>query len=258
MNSAAAQPAPRPSLQRFKQVILHGYCVRFHMGLILAAVIVSGVLTSKLFLELGLYSLRLRYPIAVLGSYAVFLMLVRIWIWYVSIRHTAARAIDFDLGNLSGSGGGSGGPAIHFGGGDSGGGGASDVWEAGASNTPSVPAPSHSGGLSLPDLDLDLGDDGWFVVLLFLALVLCIFCAGGYLVYAAPNILPEAACQAVLASALTRLPKVSHHGWMPGIFRSTAIPFALVLILAGALGWAAHRHCPEAARLIDVLRCPAR
>jgi hypothetical protein len=259
MNSAAAQPAPRPSVQRFKQQILHGYCVRFHMGLILAAVIASGVLTSKLFLELGLHSLRLRYPIAVLGSYAVFLLLVRIWIWYVSIRHTASLAVgNFELGNFSGSGSGGGGTSVHFGGGDSGGGGASDLWDASAGNTPAIPAPSHSGGFSLPDLDLDLDDDGWFVLVLLLALVLCIFCAGGYLVYNAPQILPEAACQAVLATALTRLSKVPHYGWMPGILRSTAIPFALVLIFAGALGWAAHRHCPGAARLIDVLRCPAR
>jgi len=29
----------------------------------------------------------------------------------------------------------------------------------------------------------------------------------------------------------------------------------VVLFLASVLGWEAHRHCPAAARLIDVFRC---
>jgi hypothetical protein len=57
---------------------------------------------------------------------------------------------------------------------------------------------------------------------------------------------------------LTRVSKEHHHGWMTGVLRATAIPFTLVLILAGGLGWAAHRHCPEAVRLVDAIRCPSR
>src|SRR5947209_3653015 len=90
--------------KRFEKRIVHAYFVRFHMSLILTAVIASGVLTSKGLLELGLHSLRLRYPVAVLASYLVFLLLVRVWIWYVSLRTAALSVGNFDFGSVDGSG----------------------------------------------------------------------------------------------------------------------------------------------------------
>src|ERR1022692_5035253 len=93
--------------------IAHDYFVRFHMTVILAAVISSGVLSSKCLLELGV-SLRFRYPLAVLASYAVFLLLVRIWIWYVSVHHAVGSlfgGFNFGGGSRSSSG------SLSFGGG---------------------------------------------------------------------------------------------------------------------------------------------
>src|ERR1035438_6198933 len=124
---------------QFERRIAHDYFVRFHMTVILAAVISSGVLASKCLMELGV-SLRFRYPIAVLASYGVFLLLIRVWIWYVTVHSLAG----FQLANLNFGGGGgggsfgfgcqggsgSGGGLLRFGGGDSGGGGASSSWEA--------------------------------------------------------------------------------------------------------------------------------
>jgi hypothetical protein len=244
--------------QRFERRIVHAYFVRFHMSLILTAVVASGVLTSKGLLELGLRSLRLRYPIAVLASYLVFLLLVRVWIWYVSLRTAQVSVGNFDLGNVDASGFKLGsGSSVQFGGGSSGGGGASDSWDI---DTPSSSTTVASFG-SKSDFDFDLGggdDDGWLVLLLLLALVFAIVGAGGYLVYAAPHILPEAALQAVLASSFRHVAKEGRHNWMTCVLRSTAFPFGVVLILAATLGWEAHRHCPEAARLIDVFRCAMR
>jgi hypothetical protein len=266
MKNPVVQSPSRGLARRFKERILHGYCVRFHMGMILAAVMASGVLASKGLLECGIHSLRLRYPLAVLASYLVFLLLVKVWVWYVSLRQVPG----VDLGNLNvgdigspggGGGGGGSGGAFHFGGGSSGGGGASDSWGGeGSEVVSSASAPSSSSGSWFTDfsLDGDLGDDGWVILLLLVVLVLVILCTGGYLVYVAPQILPEAAWQAVLASTLTRVSKEAHHGWMSGVLRSTAIPFAAVLLVAGALGWTAHRHCPEAARLVDVFHCVSR
>ena len=96
------------------------------------------------------------------------------------------------------------------------------------------------------------------MLLLLVALVFAILGCGGYLVYAAPHILPEAAWQAVLASSFAKVSQPGRHNWMTGVLRSTCIPFAIVLILAGALGWEAHRHCPSAPRLVDVFRCAMR
>lgn len=74
---------------------------------------------------------------------------------------------------------------------------------------------------------------------------------------AAPQILPEAAWQAVFASTLTRVSKQDHHGWMNGVLRSIVLPFTIVLLLAGGFGWVAHRHCPQAAKLVEVFSCRA-
>jgi hypothetical protein len=261
--------------QRFEQHIAHRFFVRFHMSLILTAVIASGVLTSRGLLELGVHSLRLRYPLAVLGSYLVFVLLVRVWIWYVKIccsrlslpsfggrGGTGGGSIDLSGGDSgpSGSSGGSNG-FTGFRGGDSGGGGASSSWEAGVVPEP-VPIASSSSSSSsrwFPDLDFGGGGDGdgWLVLLLLAALVLAIVGAGGYLVWAAPHILPEAATQALLASSLARAAKQQQHTWIDGILRSTCVPFFVVLVLAGALGWSAHHHCPTALKLVDVFRCPS-
>jgi hypothetical protein len=187
---AAVATALSPSLaQRFKQRILHGYFVRIHMGLILTAVTASGLLASKGMLMAGVLSLRFRYPVAILCSYLVFLGLVRMWIWYVCRRQAAGvGSLDFANIDLTGGGGssggsGGGGGSFRFAGGNSGGGGASGVWEADADAgvTPPVSAPASSGGSgwSLPKIDLDLGDDGWEILLLLAALVLAMAFAGG-------------------------------------------------------------------------------
>lgn len=236
----------------FKQSITRGFLVRFHMALILLAVIAAGLLASKGLLESGVLSLRLRYPLAILCSYFVFLGLVRVWIWYVSIRDRSSFDLgDVNVGGIDLSGGTGGGAPVRFGGGDSGGAGASDSWGDGGS----VEASSAS-KLDL-GFDFDLGDDGWQIVLLLAAVVLAIVLAGGYLVYAAPEILPEAAAQVAFASAITRVKKqYDHHGWMRGVLRSTAIPFLIVLLLAAGLGWKAHSYCPQATKLKQVLNCP--
>lgn len=243
---------------RFRQKIVHDCFVRFHMALILSAVIASGVLSSKLLLDLGVHSMRLRYPIAVLGSFLVFLLLVRIWIWYVCrVKNRALSIANMDGGNIQiGWGGGSGGGSAQpfaFGGGSSGGGGASDAWGEGAV-APSGGSSSISSGIG-SSFDIDLGDDGVILVLLA-ALALSIVAAGGYLIYVAPNLLPEAAWQALLASSLTRVSKrIDHQDWLSSVMRATSVPFIVVLVMAATLGWVAHRHCPPAVKLHEVLFC---
>ncbi|MEI9977008.1 MAG: hypothetical protein WDO73_36120 [Ignavibacteriota bacterium] len=207
----------------------------------------------------------MRYPIAVLASYAAFLLLIRIWIWYVSGRHrildggNSSSGGTWDLGG--GRAGGSGRGFSGFGGGRSGGGGATSSWE-GDEAVAIVPPPASasssghwwSGGFG----GGGGGDnDGWLVIVLLGALIACILGGGVYLIVAAPNILPEAAAQVFLAGTLSRVAKEHHHNWMTGVLRSTWAPFVIVLVLAVALGWAAHRACPDAPRLIDVFHCQA-
>jgi len=272
-DSSDAQPAV--DCRQFERSLAHDYFCRFHMFVILAAVVSSGLLASKGLMEIGV-PLGYRYPFAVAVSYLVFLLLIRIWIWYVSVRGSA-RFRNFDPGSFSfggGSGGGGGsfgggsigggssGGFSGFGGGSSGGGGASSDWQAneaaGLVAQGSSPQSGSSGWFS--GIDIGGGDDsdGWLVILLLIALVVCILGGGVYLVVAAPHILPEAAGQLILAGGLTRVSKEHHHNWIGGVIWSTWIPFTIVMIVAGVLGWEAHRYCPAAVRLFDLLDCSGR
>jgi hypothetical protein len=248
--------------KRFKERILHTYFVRCDMSLILVVVIVSGVGSSKLMLECGIHSLPLRYPLALLVSFLAFLLLIKVWIWYVFCRKSAVDLIDADPGDVPISGGGGGGSpgTVHFGGGDSGGGGASDVWDEESQSfvTSSHSFSSSRGAGGSSGFDLDLGDD-FAIILLVAALVLAIAGASGYLIYAAPHILPEAAWQATLATGLARVTKPSgHEGWLKGVMRASAIPFAVVLVFVVGLAWVTHRHCPGAVKLAEALYCADR
>ena len=240
--------------KRFKERILHNYFVRCDMSLILAVVVASGVGASKLLLECGLHSLPLRYPLALFISFLAFLLLIKVWIWYVFCRKTAVGLMDVDPGDIPIQGGGGSSGTVHFGGGDSGGAGASDSWGEGGS--PSSLSGGGGGGGS--GFDLDLGDD-FAIILLVAALVLAIAGASGYLIYAAPHILPEAAWQATLATGLARVAKpADREGWLRGILRSSAIPFTVVLVFVVALAWVTDRHCPSAVKLAEALYCQSR
>lgn len=277
---------------KFKQRLLSRYFVRLHMVLILGAVGISGVASSKLLLMAGLHSLMVRYPIAVAAGYGVFFMLIRLWLWYVGISPTERRrlsesrggsagsssssggGISVDLGSGSGSGGGSGWKG--FGGGGSGGGGASDSWAEAATRAnflaAAEPAPPAGGGSfelggmgsgstgggkgSGGGLDIDLGDDGiWAIVALALLIVLIagIFGSAAYLIYQAPAIFGEAAFDAALASGLARASRgMSGEDWKGSVLKATWIPFVLILAAATAFGWAAHKYCPAATRVTEV------
>ncbi len=58
------------------------------MMLILTGIGLSGVGINKLLLELGVNSIPVRYPIAICVSYLIFFLLIRLWIWYISIAQT--------------------------------------------------------------------------------------------------------------------------------------------------------------------------
>src|SRR2546425_4297479 len=126
---------------QFKRKLIERFFVRFHMTLALAGVCVSGLLISKLLLELGVRSMLERYLVAVCISYLVFFALIRTWLWYItpsSKRQPTLPDIDIgdavDLGRVSvnairgGASGGTVNALFGGGGGDFGCGGATDLW----------------------------------------------------------------------------------------------------------------------------------
>src|SRR5690348_11493644 len=87
-------PVPRAVADlhaRFCGALTHRYFIRAHMSTMLALVLLSGLLASRLLLRAGVASMALRYPVAVILSYLVFFGLVRIWLAYVCRVDAAKR-----------------------------------------------------------------------------------------------------------------------------------------------------------------------
>ncbi len=269
---------------RFCGAITHRYFIRVHMSVMLALVLLSGVVAGSAMRRAGISNMGVRYPIAVLFSYAVFLGLVRLWVAYVcSVSGFAPRREERAGGSGSSggdllddafgsSGGSSGGAAEGFagGGGSSGGAGSSgsfgDAGAAGprASNPfsflsrgkgGSAGGGGHGGGGSSSGGGGGGDGDGLLLLILFAVLVVAVFGAGAYLVYQAPVILSETAFHTMLAGGLVRTARVSHEpGWMGSALKATALPFVLVLVLAGVFGYQAHKLCPTASTVGEVFR----
>jgi len=272
-SSSNASLKTQDSLEHFKQKFPERFFVRLHMTVLLLGVCTSGLIVSKILFEIGLRSMLLRYLIAVCVSYLVFFALMRVWLWYIGAgeREDAplpdldvVDAIDLGQSSMDAIGGGIQGfsdPALKGMGGDFGGGGASDVWgSADAASEPvrsSVASVGRGGsfGKSI-GLDIDLGDDGIVIVLIVLGLLLLvIFGAGAYLVYAAPEILAEAAFEALLAAGLINASrKITRRGWIGSVLKATWIPFLLVVLMTGIFGWVAEAYFPDAARLGDIFK----
>jgi len=266
-------PASVTSLHdRFKCALKHRYFIRLHMTIVILLVFLAGLLASRGLTHAGVRNMGVRYPIAVLFSYLVFFVLVRIWIAYVcrasrSRKESASSSeSSADIGDLfSGSSGGSGGSAsgagkIVEGGGRFGGGGSGASFadaQASTLEAAAVPAPRSGGSSSASSsgFSLDLDGDGLLLLILFVLLASAILGVGVYLVYQGPAILSEAAFQAVLASGLVKTARSSHDpGWMESILKATVLPFLLVLALAGLFGYEAHKRCPQATTIRQVFR----
>jgi hypothetical protein len=103
---------------------------------------------------------------------------------------------------------------------------------------------SKGGGF---DIGLDLDFEGLVLVVLAVALVAAIAVASGYLVWAAPDILAEAAFGAALAGGLARRSREQDSlGWVAGVMKKTWWPFAVVLVLAIAFAGWARSYYPQA------------
>ena len=272
---------------RFCGALTHRYFIRVHMTVMLTLVLASGALAGRLLLRTGVSNMGFRYPAVVLLSYGVFFVLIRIWLAYVCradrvARKKATAGSDSSdgsgvSGGFFGGGGRSGGGSsagFASGGGSSGGAGSSGGWDEGASPQGAViampsdgsAAPGSGSGSSRGFHGFSSGSgsggsgggddgDGLLLLVLFCVLAAAVFGAGVYVVYQAPAILSDAAFQAALAGGLVPAAKGIHdRGWFGSVFRATAIPFAIVLILSGIFGYEAHRRCPGAATAGQVLR----
>ncbi|HEX8072151.1 MAG TPA: hypothetical protein VF546_19550 [Pyrinomonadaceae bacterium] len=247
---------------------------RVQMTFILMLTGACGFLCSFALLHFGLTRMWVRYPLAVLFAYGVFLLLLRLWLAYQCGRLEGAgdgfRLRDLSLPNFSFRGGG--GRGFGFGrGGDFGGGGAGGDWAAENVAVASVQQPTGGGGLGLGNLgggggggggggfslDLDL-DDGWWIVAVVLVVVaaLALVIISGYIIYAAPAMLAEVLVDGALALGLyRRLPQeAAPRHWLRAVLGRTWWLVLIFMLLLGGAGYACQRAFPEARSIGGVWR----
>jgi hypothetical protein len=193
---------------------------RFFLRLfwIVTGTILGGLLATRLMLFFEVSNLAVRYFLAVSLAYLVFLLLIRIWLWYVRIESGPDVTEGID---------------------------AAEIALDGADLGSVVDGPSGC-------LDVDEGVIGFVFAVVMLGLLI----AGLYVIYLAPAILTEVAFEAALAAALVRRARrIDRPGWVGKVWRVTLWPFVIVLVSATLLGFLAQQTCPEATRMREVVHC---
>lgn len=244
-------------IAKAKERLLRHGLPRLQMSLILALTGASGFLTSFVLLHYGLDTMAVRYPIAVLVAYGVFLLLL--WIW-LKLQRDGWEGDGLDLLEVpfssGGPGGGSGGGGGFTGGGGRfGGGGASSSYDSPASAV-RMPVKSGGGGGGGGgsskgggfSFGLDLDEGGFLVVLAIGAIAVAAFGAAIYLIWSAPILLAEVLVDGLIMTGLYRRLKQTEDPdhWMVGAVRRTWIPALVVVILFSFAGWLLQRAVPDA------------
>ena len=249
------------SLER--RLLRHGH-PRLHASLILLLTGLAGFLVSFVLLHAGVSSMWLRYPVAILVAYCVFLLLLRLW-----LRLSRPRDLDLDnvvettvdvidsvevrdsteVSGIVSSPGVSG--DCHFAGGGSGG-----VWEESVSTVTtsqsvSTVTPTNDSGSSGFSFDVDL-DEAWLILVAIVAL-LGVATAALYVVYIAPALLAEILLDGVLTAALyKRVKTIEHRHWLRAALRRTALAAVLVAAFFTIAGYAMQKAVPEARSIGEV------
>ena len=258
-----------PIRQAFQKHLQRRYSLRLHMLAILLATTLSGILFSKVLLLFDVVDFRVRYPLAVVFSYLVFFVCIRLWLSCIaSIKQSKTSVADWlDLPTPSfRSGAEKVLPSIHRGGGQFSGAGASGFFEnpdvtlvettALSDSQPTLGEGASKGiGDAVGEAAGALGDDNIIVaVIILVILVATILVSAVLLLYGAPAILAEAAFEGVLAASLIKRTRViSDKAWTGSILKATWKPFAVTLGVAFFSGAVLHRCFPQAVRLADIL-----
>lgn len=249
------------AIERVRRRLLSGGWPRLFVSFLLALTGAAGFLVSTALLHLGVTSMTVRYPLAVLSAYSVFLLLLRLWLAFQ--RRKKGSQLDdwlFDVGDGIRHGldpgvsvAGEAARTVPFGGAaDFGGGGAGGSWTGGVI----TPDGNSGGGSSLLDsvpdvpdvgLDLDFGE-GCFWFLIPIIAVVGVIVAMFYVVYVAPILLAEILVDALLVAGLyKRLKGIREpRHWLLTVVRRTLLPVVIATALFIAAGYLMERIAPEA------------
>jgi hypothetical protein len=239
-------------VQRIRAHLEHDGFPRLEMTLIVAFTGLSGFLTSVLLLHCGLVTIWLRYVCAFGVAYAVFFILL--WLW---LHKRSNDLIDtVDLLNVIPSPSGvssSSVNALDAGGGNFSGAGASDSFESLASEGTST----SLGGVG-DALDV-VGEADEFAIPLVIiiaigAAVFALLASSAVVIASAPVLFAELMVDAFLSASLYhRLKGLHTRHWLHTALRKTILPFLISATFFVGLGWFMQHLVPQAHSLGDVI-----
>jgi len=240
-------------IEIISQRLLRKRLPRIQVSLILSLTALAGFLTSFTLLQFGVKAMWLRYPVATLVAYCVFLLLLGLWLRLQ--RHGADSdplsdpvldpGVDFiPLGSHDHAG------SVQFGGGDAGGAGAGGSWGESVPSSSPISSPDSAS----PDVGFDLDLEGaWLIVIAIVALVGGVI-ATFYIIYIAPALLAEILIDGALVAGLYRRVKhIEQRHWLRAAVRRTVLPAILVALVLTVAGYALQKAVPEAHTMGEVL-----
>lgn len=221
---------------------------RLQMLLIVSITGAAGFLASYWMLRAGITGMSIRYPCAIGVSYAVFLVLL--WLWLRTSAEDYTDVPDFSAFSPSSCRNAD-----------------SSAGKSGSEGTCDEPAPSSmalddSLAYAIPDDGGVVGDalgaaaqaEELAVPLFVLMLVAALALSSLFIIYSAPALLAELLLDGVLAASLyRRLRRLETRHWLETAIRRTVVPFALTALVAAVSGWGMTIYVPEAHSIGDVM-----
>lgn len=195
---------------------------RLLMFLIILTTGACAFLFSVLMLRFGLTSMALRYPLAVVLSYGVFLVLLRLWL---SCQESGEVSSCDGPGVVDAS---------------------PDLLNA-AANTVGDGIPA---GDSLADAAALIDLDAFALIAIALVAILSGILISAYVVWIAPELLAELLVDGLIMSRIyARLKLTDRSSWFPGVLRRTWLPALLTAVLFSLAGFALQMLAPRAVSL---------
>lgn len=228
---------------------------RLQMSLIAALTGAFGLLSSFLLLRQGVDTMALRYPLALVCAYAMFLFLI--WAW---LRTKASDWVDVpNLADTLPSGGTTpaSAPVRAGGGGDFGGGGASASFDG------QLPPAACDTSTPVRGIGESIGSvadaDEWTIPLVAIVLAAGLALASFYVIYIAPALFAEVLVDGALSVALYRYLRGDDPAhWLVTAIRRTALPFLATAVFLAVIGAVMSAYAPGARSIGEVVhRVPA-
>jgi hypothetical protein len=224
-------------IESLKRRLMRKSYPRLHASLILLLTGLAGFLVSFVLLRIGLSAMWLRYPIAILFAYGVFLILLRIWLalsrtsdWDVDVEDIVDTTVEVESYDSSTD--------------------VSTFTSTQSVSTSTTTSNSSSTGFSF-NLDLD---DAWWILLVIVVLLGAAI-AALYVVYIAPALLAEILLDGVLMAGLyKRVKNIDHQHWLRGALSRTAVPAILIVVFFTIAGFAMQKAVPGAHSIGEVWR----